>query len=605
MATTFYTQVDLMSGVPLDPQYRHTLTFSNLLAQTTYFNSKIALSSNQFSLLSYQRYQLGSIKLQASMRLLGTVNYLRFINDNYASGDNHEAKYIYAFITNVEYISDTVVKIDYQVDVLQTWMFMYTVNPCYVEREHTNNDAIGANRINEGLDTGPYITPCIEKIPPWDSIYSGEDYDAIKNTTFVVIATQAPDGTQTSYQYNGIASSMYIRFAYDVSGLEDILTSFNNGITHSLEPIVSIGMIPSGYKPNVNTPLIPIITTLTADYSIGLGPFRRMNTENVGHEKTYTPRNNKMYCYPYNYMTFESPDGSTVILKHEDFDQLSSSTHHQQFSSFVSILPQIETVSYPMNYEAVLYGTPMTGRFMKYALFSKAYPYCAVASDAFSAWWAQNMYNNPIQAAMVDAADAISSNTQSYDYSSQVQERDGILGLMDKLYNKSQRLVEGISGAFSGKTNVQLIGQLASTTIGAIVNPTSLTSLPNEIGSQNAAYKGHQAVPDTLVTKANNGGINHYCENDCYKIHYTKITPEYAEVIDHYFNCFGYATHIVKVPNVTGRQNWNYVQTKGCTISGNIPTEAEEKITQIFDRGVTFWHNPSTIHDYAQNNPII
>lgn len=598
MSTPFNTTLDLMSGVPFDPQYRHTYLFANANAQNSYFSGRVIYSTNTFTNLSYQRYKSGSLKIQASIGIFDTVNYLRFRNNS------HENKPIYAFITHIEYISDTVVRIDYQVDDIQTWMFDYTLNPCYVEREHTNNDAIGANRVNEGLDTGPYITPMIEKIPPWDSIYATESGDIIQNTTFIVIATQAPDGSQDSYQMNGVASSMYIRFAYDVAGLETILDSFRNGVTASLEPIVSIGMFPSGYKPNVNTPLNPITTQLTADAEVGLGPFRRMNTENPGYEKTYVPKNNKMYCYPYNYMTFESPDGSTVILKHEDFNELSSSNHHQQFVSDISVIPIIETTCRPLNYEHILQGTALTGRYMKYALFGKSYPYCPVASDAFSAWWAQNMYNNPVQAAMVDAADAVSSSVQS-SVVPKNGERDGILGFMDRIYNGSQKVIDGLIGAFSGKTNVQLIGQLASTVAGGIVNPTSLTSLPSEIAGQNAAYKGHQAVPDTLVTKANNAGVNHYCENDCYKIHYTKITPEYAEIIDNYFSCFGYATHIVKVPNITGRLEWNYVQTKGCTISGNIPAEAEETITKIYDRGITFWHVVGHIHNYSLANPIV
>lgn len=604
MASPFNSTVELMANVPLTPDYEHTLTFTSDITQASYFANKVVQTA-QFTNLSYQRHTKGSIRLQVGMDLLDQVNYMRFQNRNYTGGGTHENKLFYAFITNMEYVSDAVTKIDYKIDVLQTWMFDYTVNPCYIEREHTNNDAIGANRIAEGLETGPYITPMIEKIDAWDSIYAVDDGDVIQNTTFVVIATQSPDGSQYSSQYNGVASSMYIRFAYNISGLEDILTAFRNGATQSLEPIVSIGMIPSYFKPNVNTPLNPKISYLTADASIGLGPFRCMDQSNPNNEKTYTPKNNKMYCYPYNYMTFESPDGSTIILKHEDFTLLASATHHQQFMTYVSILPEIETVCYPMDYEHVLQGTALTGRYMKYALYSKSYPYCAVASDAFSAWWAQNRYNYPIQAGMVDAADAISSATQSPIVPAN-GERSGILGFMDRVYNGTQSLINGLMGAFTGKSNVQLIGQLSSEIGEAITSGgRSLVSLPQTIASQNAAYEGHKAVPDTLVTRANNGGVNHYMENDCYKIHYTKIRPEYAQVIDNYFSCFGYATHVVKTPNVFGRLNWNYVKTVGCTINGNIPVEADEKIKQIYDRGVTFWHNPSTMFDYTQNNPIV
>ena len=177
---------------------------------------------------------------------------------------------------------------------------------------------------------------------------------------------------------------------------------------------------------------------------------------------------------------------------------------------------------------------------------------------------------------------------------------------MDKIYNASQKVFDAIGGALTGKTNVQLIGQVASSAANAIFSGgTSLASAPQEIASQNAAYKGHQAVPDTLVTKANNMGVNHYCENDCYKVHYTKITPEYAEIIDNYFTCFGYATHIVKVPNITCRRYWNYIKTVGCTISGNVPADAEDQIVAIYDKGITFWHDPDAIYNYSLDNAIV
>ena len=384
MATPFGTHVELMSNVPLNPKYEHTLLFNNKNQQTAYFNSKV-LQSATFNSLSYIRHTGGVIRVASGMDIIDKVNYLRFTNPY------HENKAFYAFVQDVKYINENCAEIVYVIDVIQTWMFDYNLNPCYVEREHASDDRIGSNRINEGLDTGPYLTPVIEKIPPWDSIYATADGDLIQNTTFVIIATQAPDGSQNSSQLNGVASSMYIRFAYDVTGLQDILTSFVNGITQSLEPIVSIGMMPSGYKPNASNPLIPITYQLTGDFGFGLGAFTRIDTRYPNNLKTYTPKNNKMYCYPYNYMTFESPDGSTIILKHEDFDELSSANHHQQFTSYVSVIPEIETVCYPLNYESILSGTAMTGRYMKYALFSKGYPYCPVASDSFSAWWAQNM----------------------------------------------------------------------------------------------------------------------------------------------------------------------------------------------------------------------
>ena len=596
MPMPYYSSVTLYQNVPLDPMYKHTLTFANKAAQTAYFETKKA-ANYDFTLMSYIRYQSGVIKVQATMDIVDKVNYLRFINTA------NENKNFYAFVTSIQYISETVVAISFEVDVLQTWMFDYTLNPCYVEREHTNDDTIGANRVAEGLETGDYINPVIEKIKPWDSIYSDEYGDAIQNTTFVIVATQDPQGNQYSYQYNGVASSMYVTFAYDTAGLENVLQAFRSGVTQSLEPIVSISMMPSYFKPNVSSPLNPTSYTLRYVSEFGLNYFFGYNG-NQG-TKMYVPKNNKLYTYPYNFLTFESPDGSSTTLKYEDFRDPTSIT----FGLTASILPDVETCCCPVTYEGPIVDVS-TAYQMSKALYSKAYPTCAVASDAFDAWWAQNKYNNPVVASTVEAVSA-ATNTPSVATSDGPFNSDKANKLWNGISNFGKKVWSGAKAALTGDTMPNALASTAGA-LGSMLTASSpaaavgsILNVAGDIANQNAAYQGHKAVPDTMVTKANNGGVNHYEEWDCYKVLYTKIRPEQAEVIDNYFSCFGYATHIVKVPNVTGRRNWNYVQTIGCTISGNVPAEVNEQICAIYDKGVTFWHIPANIHNYNANNDII
>lgn len=80
------------------------------------------------------------------------------------------------------------------------------------------------------------------------------------------------------------------------------------------------------------------------------------------------------------------------------------------------------------------------------------------------------------------------------------------------------------------------------------------------------------------------------------------IKQEYAKIIDDFFSMFGYKVNEVKIPNVTGRQNWNYVKTIDANILGDIPQEDMQKLKDIFNSGVTFWHNPNTFLDYSQSN---
>ena len=84
------------------------------------------------------------------------------------------------------------------------------------------------------------------------------------------------------------------------------------------------------------------------------------------------------------------------------------------------------------------------------------------------------------------------------------------------------------------------------------------------------------------------------------------IRPEFAEIIDGYFNMFGYATHKVKVPNVTGRPHWNYVKTKGVVLDvANAPQPYIQKLVDCFNKGITFWHNPSEVGNYnLDNSPV-
>ena len=52
-------------------------------------------------------------------------------------------------------------------------------------------------------------------------------------------------------------------------------------------------------------------------------------------------------------------------------------------------------------------------------------------------------------------------------------------------------------------------------------------------------------------------------------------------------------------------RNWNFVKTIGCYIEADIPQDDLQEIKSMFDKGVTFWHNPATFADYSQNNDIL
>jgi hypothetical protein len=78
-----------------------------------------------------------------------------------------------------------------------------------------------------------------------------------------------------------------------------------------------------------------------------------------------------------------------------------------------------------------------------------------------------------------------------------------------------------------------------------------------------------------------------------------------ARQIDTYFDMFGYKENHVFVPNIHARQRWTYVQTGGCVITGNAPAEDIAFIESCFDKGITWWVNPSEVGNYNLTNPTL
>lgn len=115
----------------------------------------------------------------------------------------------------------------------------------------------------------------------------------------------------------------------------------------------------------------------------------------------------------------------------------------------------------------------------------------------------------------------------------------------------------------------------------------------------------HQLTPNSARGNTNSGDINSSTSTNKFYYYEMSIKQEYARVLDNFFSMYGYKVNDVKVPNITGRANWNYVKTIDCNITGEIPQEDLQELKDMFDNGVTFWHNPATFLDYSQSNSIV
>ena len=139
------SDVVLCRGVPIESDYRHTLYFDSVAAQNNYFFSK---AFKQFHNVSYQRERRNVITLEIPATQVYACNYLLFKNTSYGE------KWFFAFVNSVEYVNDNVTDIYYELDMMQTWMFEYTLSQCMVEREHSVTDKIFENTKPEDIGYG-------------------------------------------------------------------------------------------------------------------------------------------------------------------------------------------------------------------------------------------------------------------------------------------------------------------------------------------------------------------------------------------------------------------------------------------------------------------
>ena len=142
------TNIKILNNCPLDTTYDHTLWFDNASSQVSYFSG---LTKYNMINYTYQRVKKGVARVGIKADNLYNCNYMMFQNTAYGN------KWFYAFITSVEYVNDVTSNISFEIDVIQTWLFDCSPDYCFVEREHSESDQIGANIIPENLDTGEYV----------------------------------------------------------------------------------------------------------------------------------------------------------------------------------------------------------------------------------------------------------------------------------------------------------------------------------------------------------------------------------------------------------------------------------------------------------------
>ena len=113
-------------------------------------------------------------------------------------------------------------------------------------------------------------------------------------------------------------------------------------------------------------------------------------------------------------------------------------------------------------------------------------------------------------------------------------------------------------------------------------------------------------VPPTSAGNVNIADLNVAQKSNGFSFTQMCIKSDYAKIIDDFFSMYGYKVTALKVPNITGRLNWNYVKTNNAIVESlSVPEIYLNEFKEMLNNGVTFWHNPQTFLDYSSSNSIV
>lgn len=572
--------VYLLGNVPLEPTYEHTILFTHSGSQQDYFltgqnqlDQGITHFPNRLKIdkTYYQRVKRGYIRLGIEMNKAILYNYMAFQNDGIRdpgtapTGYQFEnGKWYYAFITHWEYINNEVTEIQYQIDVLQTYMFDYDLLPCLIDREIPATDNLFENLVPENINFGT------------EYINNNRTEVDLNEMTVAMLATEPPpdplhtlSGEQMQLKpgnfLNGVYTPLYFFRANtrdaanaDTKAVQANLTWFNNLVKNYVDggkedAIVTIYEYPNwlDYSENAEKKTEAFNVITTEDYFVD-GTFCGEPPKLRSHKLTlelpekldnYTPVNKKLYTYPYNFITISNNAGQTCDLKWENTGVETSYNMELTVEGIAVTSPCISI--HPNNYRGIVSDYDS-------AIQLASFPECAWKGNAFAEWYAQN----------------------------------------------HNRLLAGqLNTTISGVAN-SIISQ------SALPAASAVTSLVTNYISIYGQAQDIKAVPPQAHGKAQTDSFNAAAGHVEFSIYRMSIKQEFAKIIDAYFSRYGYASHQIKVPNIDVRPTWTYTKTVGCAIkvkNGHpaIPADYVHDICQIFDNGITFWKNPKEVGDYS------
>lgn len=546
--------------VPFDSSYRHVYYIPDRQKQESYFLSCCPneLRRNDYT---YQRLQNAVVVPFNAEELYG-YNYCMFKNANYGN------RWFYSFIADIEYVSENSSRLYLKLDIFQTWFPDCEVPACNVEREHVNDDSIGAHIRDEGFSVGEMKVQysVYDYLTLWLAVASAAE--PLNDGTYVNVAgdnyQKLPSGTSVTVFDPVTQMGEFKRFMNELS---------NNG---QQDAVSAVYMVPAEIVPGVSSKE----NGVGGAWVDASKPTRSETLEwSMGYTALdgYTPKNNKLYCYPFEYVEISNMAGQVQQLRMELMPQpgatlLLTRTGGTDVNS--------RTVYYPRDYNGAEWFYEGVVTLPPYPTCNWVYQSWANIQGSHKMEWDEfTVRETPTPIKPETGLRAFPGST--YDFGFEKQETNS---LTEGRYLRG--FAENVGKIFSADLGQGVIGAaMASYNIQAELSKLQRTPNTQRGGTNSSAVLVNTGTYGLVARK------------------YT-CRAEIAKQIDDFFSTYGYLVSETKKPNITGRRSWNYVKTNACNVRGKVPPNVLSAFNSMLDGGITFWHTPD-VGNYALDNSIV
>ncbi len=588
------TTLKLISNSNLAPNNNKTFSFGDLSEQLAFFTSNA-----DYTVLA-DDIVFKRIKNDLIVKI--PANYDDVIKYNYCMYQNVvDGKWYYAYITATEYVNPNATLLRIETDVLQTYMFDYELGESFVDREH--QDRYFDNGVNTYY---PYVDEHYNEVD--EQLDYGRDYDittqklqepyktanptdsGIANLGWLHIYCKEPlvDSTETSVSATNFGSSGSIQ-------AKAIDMGVSTGLYHYITPI-NTASISSIYKNSDGKEYIGNLAGfINEDTRVVRIEFERyamceyyINPISSGIYELYPNDSDvtfKLFKFVYNTVDY----GNYIIeVSNRSVNNgltLSPITH--TYNTFVynhnntkNVSRETKLKTYPYDFYKLYYANELTLKNEQFAGASVTVKYFkSIQADGDKVIRLTNLKNIDDK-----TKETMTNNQKSYDLTL-LTDKWLDYQLNNKASLKSGMLVSGIATGL----NVGL--GLATGGIGLAVAGSSGISEGSKVANELIKRQDIKSSPDDVRQLSNNIGTMEVLDDGYIMLQHYTIKEAFKNKIYNYLYHYGYKVGDYKIPDTYTRYYFNYIKTIDTTIISDLPLFIVDKIKQLYESGLTIYHN--------------